>query len=701
MVGFLGKQFLLSGIGWSANAEEHSTVTLKDGTVITGYFTSNGGPMKFYSFNPKTKVTTDLGGYGNFTTNYSDPYLIASDDGGFKVVHNVVGPGGGLLYRQFNADGTPNGLVQTLATGWIDDTRSYDTSTGFFTSYRDRTSGADPEYVGEFYNDAGVLLKTFDFAAGKAIGGFAHPTPQATVLTNGNLAVVWQKSNLDGSFLQIFKPNGNLVGAEKPLGNIDLNVGPQVIETLPGGGFVVAHVPVTAPPGGGVSIFERIVIQKYGNNGKKSGPEINFQTDDGQGSKINSFTNFDVAFTKSGLIALAWTGEGVNPVNGTDVFFAVLTARGNVIVGPQLADETLNDDQLDVQFNYLKNGNIFLTFKDDATVQFNYVASIQGRFVVDPDYIWEGDGNNNTKVGTDGDDVLLGLAGVDALNGGKGEDLLRGGAGDDVLRGGTRSDLLYGDGGDDKLSGEKGNDTLLGDAGDDILKGGSGDDDMRGGAGNDTILGGTGDDTAYGGDGADEISGQGGADKLYGGAGNDKVSGGTGSDTLEGNDGKDVLQGNAGFDNLWGGAGKDTLWGGEGTDILRGGADNDVLHGGRGDDQLYGDDGDDKVYGDAGNDTFLGEAGNDTLFGGAGADTFRFVAANFGHDRIKDFKAGVDVLDMAYLALSLQSSGGSINVRDVAAGVKFAADVDNWVIVENLTLADLTEGVDYIITSPF
>ncbi len=701
MVGFLGKQFLLSGTGWSANAEEHSTVTLKDGTVITGYFTSNGGPMSFFSFNPKTKVTTDLGGYGNFSVNYSDPYLIATDDGGFRVVYNEIAVNGGLFYRQYDANGTLNGPVQTLVTGWIEGARTYDTSTGFFTSYRDRTSGADPEYVGAFYNDAGVLLKTFDFADGKAVGGFAHPAPQATVLSNGNLAVVWQKSNLDGSFLQIFKPNGNLVGAEKPLGNIALHLHPKVIETHPDGGFVVAHVPVTAPPGGGISIIERIVIQKYGNNGKKSGPEINFLTDDGEGSKITSSTNFDVAFTKGGLIALAWTGQGVNPVNGTDVYFAVLSAKGNVIVGPQLADETLNDDQLDVQFNYLKNGNVFLTFKDDATVQFSHVASIQGRFVVDPDYIWEGDGQNNTKTGTDGDDVLLGLAGADTLNGGKGEDLLRGGAGDDVLLGGTRSDLLYGGGNDDKLSGEKGNDTLLGEAGDDILKGGAGDDDMRGGSGNDTILGGSGADTAYGGDGADEISGQGGADKLYGGAGNDKVSGGAGNDTVEGGDGKDVLQGNAGFDNLSGGTGKDTLLGGEGNDILRGGADNDVLRGGRGDDQLYGDDGDDKVYGEAGNDTFHGERGNDALFGGGGADVFLFAASNFDHDRIKDFTAGVDVLDMGVLAFGLEASGGSIRARDVGAGVKFSVDSDNWVIIENLTLADLTEGVDYIITNPF
>lgn len=648
MVGFLGKQVLLSGSGLGANAEEHSTVTLKDGTIITGYFTSNSGPMSLYSFNPITKVTTNLGGYGDFSSNFSDPYLLASDDGGFKIIYNTISMTGGLCYRQYDKDGALVGAETTLDTGWIDSARSYDITNGFFVSYRDRTAEpGEPEYVGAFYNDAGTLIQSYDFTTGRTAGGIAHPEPQATLLSNGNLAVVWQKTNLDGSFLQIYKPNGTKAGGEKHLDNIPLHDHPKVIQALPDGGFVVAHAPLTIVPGG-ISTLGPIVIQKYANGGKKVGPEITFDTIGDAASDIVSDTNFDVAFTKEGLIAIAWTGKGATPSDGTDVYFAILSPTGRLIVGPHAADLTLGDDQLDVQFNTMKNGNLFLTFRDDATLQFHYVASIQGRFIVEPDYIWEGNGNANTKSGTTGNDVLLGLAGNDTLSGGKG---------DDTISGGARLDVLYGEAGDDKLSGDKGNDTLYGGTGNDILKGGDGDGDLRGAAGGDTIRGGAGDDLAYG---------------------------GKGNDTIDGGDGIDRLVG------------------GDGLDILRGGDDNDVLRGGTGDHQLYGDDGNDKLFGEAGNDTFHDEKGNDALFGGAGADTFQFNSAEFGRDRIKDFQVGVDVLDMGLLAYGLENSGnGSITATNVAAGAKFTLDSANWVIIENLTLAQLTEGVDYIIENPF
>lgn len=55
---------------------------------------------------------------------------------------------------------------------------------------------------------------------------------------------------------------------------------------------------------------------------------------------------------------------------------------------------------------------------------------------------------------------------------------------------------------------------------------------------------------------------------------------------------------------------------------------------------------------------------------------------------------------MGWLARALDLSGGAIKVTDVAAGVKFAADAGNWVIAVGVRTADLTEGVDCIITSP-
>ncbi|MBV1865630.1 MAG: hypothetical protein KUG74_14515 [Rhodobacteraceae bacterium] len=699
MVGFLGTQTLLSASGLGSNAEEHSTITLKNGTVITGYYTSNSGPMSLYSFNPKTGETKSIGGFGDFTTDYGDPHLVASDDGGFRVVYNLKALDGGLFYRKYDALGAQQGDVKQLLDGWIDNAQTYETDKGFFVSYRDRSADADTEYVGAFYGNTGKLQNTFDFKAGANPSGFAHPEPQATLLSNGNLAVVWQKTNLDGSFLQVFKPNGAKVGGEKALGNIPLTIHPKVIEAHPDGGFVVAHAPIISPPGG-ISQLGTIVIQKYTNSGKKLGREITFDTAAEDFGRLVSGSNYDVAFTKDGLIAVTWTGEGTTLANGTDVYFAMLTASGKVIVGPQAADETLNSDQLDVQFNHLKNGDLYLTFKDDATVQFSHVASIQGRFIVEPDYIYEGDGKNNNEAGTGGDDVLLGFGGDDILKGLKGEDYIKGGRGNDALSGDEKGDELYGEEGADNLSGGKGDDLLYGGTGNDIILGGAGTDQIFGGDGDDTIKGGTGADTIYGGNGKDKITGGTAASTLHGEAGRDRLVGGDGSDALWGGDDNDVLIGNIGNDVLDGGLGRDKLIGGTGFDILRGGEGNDKLFGGDDNDAFYAGDGNDRAFGDDGDDTFYDSEGDDQMTGGAGADKFLFYNTDFGHDVIKDFEFGVDTLDMGVVARALDTTGGDISINEVTAGVRFKVDADNWVLVKGATLADFEEG-DYIIEDPF
>lgn len=68
--------------------------------------------------------------------------------------------------------------------------------------------------------------------------------------------------------------------------------------------------------------------------------------------------------------------------------------------------------------------------------------------------------------------------------------------GDDVLVGGSGNDAMSGRDGDDQLSGR---------GGDDLIDGGSGDDNLRGGGGDDVLHGGPGSDRITGGDGADQI----------------------------------------------------------------------------------------------------------------------------------------------------------------------------------------------------
>jgi Ca2+-binding RTX toxin-like protein len=77
---------------------------------------------------------------------------------------------------------------------------------------------------------------------------------------------------------------------------------------------------------------------------------------------------------------------------------------------------------------------------------------------------------------------------------------------------------------------------------------------------------------------------------------------------------------------------------------LAGASGNDVIHGGAGNDTLNGGAGNDVLFGEADNDRLCGGSGDDTLFGGDGADTFVFYRAD-GHDRIGDYRQGVDHLE--------------------------------------------------------
>lgn len=167
----------------------------------------------------------------------------------------------------------------------------------------------------------------------------------------------------------------------------------------------------------------------------------------------------------------------------------------------------------------------------------------------------EGDGNDNTLSGTNGDDTIYGYGGDDYIDGGNGGyDVLYGGAGDGSLVGGYGGDLVFGGADADEIIGYGGS-TLHGDGGDDeiviwgnlaTLYGGNGSDTLTvsalgdqtlfGGSGNDTLTGNGYDQTFYGGAGADTSDGDGGddtfgylaadtgeADSVFGGADDDKI----------------------------------------------------------------------------------------------------------------------------------------------------------------------------------
>jgi len=132
-------------------------------------------------------------------------------------------------------------------------------------------------------------------------------------------------------------------------------------------------------------------------------------------------------------------------------------------------------------------------------------------------------------------------------------------------------------------------------------------------------------------------------DLIVGTADCDWLRGGRGDEVLLGRAGDDRLSGYRGDDSLCGDDGRDRLSGGRGDDALFGGDGRDTLDGGRGDDFLAGGDGD------------------DVLKGGRGEDIFAFGLGE-GDDLVKDFKVGVDRIDLsetglAFEDLSITSAG--------------------------------------------
>jgi Ca2+-binding RTX toxin-like protein len=125
---------------------------------------------------------------------------------------------------------------------------------------------------------------------------------------------------------------------------------------------------------------------------------------------------------------------------------------------------------------------------------------------------------------------------------------------------------------------------------------------------------------------------------------------------------KSILAGLGGDDRLFGMDGNDHVYGGGGNDILDGGKGNDVVVGGK---------------------------GNDALYGGLRADTFVFSLGD-GIDHIKDFKPGIDVIEI--LAAATLSD---LSMSQVSSGVWIKFHTIN-VLVNDVTIAQMAHAENFV-----
>ena len=166
-------------------------------------------------------------------------------------------------------------------------------------------------------------------------------------------------------------------------------------------------------------------------------------------------------------------------------------------------------------------------------------------------------------------------------------------------------------------------------------------------------------------------------------------------------DGNDQIIGSENADLLSGGSEHDQLWGIWGADAIYGDSGNDTLGGVLGDfDTIYGGDGQDVLFSAGGGDVLVGGAillphlrgapGSDLTPGDGFADTFVFGPLASGPATIQDFEAGIDRIDLSWLALGMSD----VTVMDVA-GVTHVVVGYLDVVLEGVAAASVT-AADFI-----
>jgi Ca2+-binding RTX toxin-like protein len=517
---------------------------------------------------------------------------------------------------------------------------------------------------------AGLLRFSIHSIAGDTIAGPTALSAAATTpsgfnipdmarLANGNAVVTWSAGAIGATQRKfaIVSPSGTIV-------RVETDVNPEDATVESGGGKVVALA-----NGNFAMIFHRageanpIQGRLFDANGNALGARFDISTGAATG-------NVDATALADGRFMVVYA-------NNIDLFGQMMFADGGKDGGLfTVTDEPGIQDR--PILTTLADGRVVVAWNDDFSTDESDIHAA----IYDPresglygaasglDDDWFGTGFGDTIFAGTGRDAIRGAGGIDFLHGEAGNDTLAGDAGADRLYGGNNEDTLAGGDDGDFLYGGLGNDTLNGAAGADSAYGQDGDDMLNGGSENDTLDGGNGNDTANGEAGNDNLRGRDGADTLNGGTENDDARGGNGNDTVNGEDGNDTfLAGEAGADTVSGGLGNDRIDGGGENDILNGDANSDNITGGTGNDDIFGSDGDDGnglglLRGEDGNDRMFGNAGidrleggngddrlegglgNDVLLGGAGFDSFVFGDDAEGNDRIDDWVAADDQIQV-------------------------------------------------------
>ena len=622
-------------------------------------------------------------------SNQFDPAVTALANGDFVVTWTDFSAGRTIVVGQvFQPDGSKSGSefsISNTITGFQSDPDIQALANGnFVVAWNDVSgTGGDPSQgavVARLYQPDGTAIGS-QFLVNTTTDG-KQSLPSIASLDNGGFVVTWADDNPGGGDLsvsairaQVYQADGTAVGGEFLVNTTtDLEQNRPAITGLADGGFVAVWD--DRSESGGDTSGRAIRGQVFEADGTPSGAEFLVNT-----TTIQDQATPAIAALDTGGFVVTWNDASLT---GADTSFAAVRGQLFDADGTKAGDEflvntTVTGNQLTSSIAALDGGDFVVTWEDGSLTGADTSSfGVRAQIFTTTNPV-SGTPLADTLTGTVGADRILGLAGDDTLYGGDGVDVISGGTGDDFIRGdGPASGSDAGDGDDTILAGD-GDDTVGGNGGNDLISGGAGADGLWGADGDDSLSGDAGDDQLVGGNGLDSLVGGSGDDTLSGGIGNDTLTGGDDRDTLYGGDGADLISGGTGDDFIRGDGPASGSDAGDGDDTILAGIGNDTVGGNGGDDLISGGAGVDRLWGADGNDTLFGGSGDDELFGGAGLNTFAVEGTGYGNDRLADFDAGEDLIDLRALNLlagDLDSSGdGLVSSADAAGSTDTNGDL--------------------------
>ncbi|RVU19834.1 calcium-binding protein [Methylobacterium oryzihabitans] len=565
--------------------------------------------------------------------------------------------------------------------------------------------GGTTEVRARIYDAAGVPRA--ESVAVNAVA-FGNQNWQSVVpLGNDRLLAVWEDGDygsgslIAGARAQILDGQGNRIGGPLDLTRTTTRGNPPAVAVLAGGGFALAW---SATAAGGAS---PVHVRVFDGNGAPAGPDLLIDA---------ATTGWPPAVSRlddGGFVVTWFESRDLSGDPGGGVRGQRFSAAGTVLGDAFTVATQTAGAQWNPAVATLANGDFVVSWADGSGTlgdadQGSVKAQVFG-LADDAGQTLSGGSRGDRLVGGAGNDVLLGNGGADTLIGGAGNDRLVGGVGADRMEGGDGDDTYFvDDPGDVVIEGPNGgtdtirttvsyvmaanveNMLLTGSGAIDgtgnglanLITGNAVGNTLSGLGGDDVLKGRDGDDLLFGGDGNDALFGESGRDTLIGGAGDDTYliddagdvvveQAGGGTDTIRTSLGR-VLEANVETLILTGADAVDAI----GNDLAN------VISGNVSDNVLLGLDGDDRLAGGGGDDRLVGGAGRDTLAGGGGADRFVFDGVSGEIDRITDFVANQDRIELAAAAFAALAPG-ALSVSAFTTGAA-ATTADQHIIYSSL-----------------